>query len=117
MYTTVEKKTNLIKRKYTISLAIALTFISLCTYTGDAFFTIRNDRININKRVELINTAKLNNKEKVEIPSIHGNSKYSVFYGNPENSDFLSYNSSEWPNSTIAKYYGIHEIVRNDKLN
>lgn len=116
LYTSLESKKIFYTKKYVISLALLLAFISACTYFGDTLPAIKNDENQIFKRIELINIAKSNNISEVEIPSIKVTSKYSIFYSNPSNSDFLSYDSSEWPNRIIAKYYGIEKIIRNDSI-
>ena len=112
LYMHVESKKLYSIKKYTFSIAVLLFFIASCTYCGDALSAIKNDNIKINRRIELINIAKNNDMDEVEVPSIFTTSKYSII----ANNDYLSYDSAEWPNSTIAKYYGLEKVIRNDNV-
>ena len=61
-----------------------------------------------NQRETIITEAINSGKSTVEIPSIYGYSAYSIY----DDIGDLNSNSTEWPNTAIAKYYGINEIEK-----
>ena len=53
--------------------------------------------------------SSINNREReVELVPIRGYSKYSCFGSGGD----LAYNSEEWPNTAIARYYGLDKVER-----
>lgn len=61
-------------------------------------------------RVTRIEQAKQRGETEVRVSAIWSTSKYSVFYPNAD----ISYNSDDWPNTSIANYYGVERIIRDD---
>lgn len=91
---------------------IAIGFILiLCVSTYvNAFFELKNIDAVYYDRVAAIEAAVSFNEDRVEIPNIYGRSGYSCYSVSGD----LNSDSSKWPNTAIAKYYGINEIVCSD---
>lgn len=99
--------------KVRIGKTIALGFIFLLfasTYTN-AFFELKSVNAAYCERVSTIETARSYGERSVEIPSICGYSGYSCYSAGGDLKD----DSSEWPNTAIAKYYMIDEIICSGK--
>lgn len=60
------------------------------------------------ERIRIIETAVHNGEKSVEISAIASTSPYSVF----DPLGDLSRDSTKWPNTAIARYFGIEEILR-----
>lgn len=91
---------------------IALGFmVLLCAATYiNAYFELKNVDAGYRDRISAIETAIASGERSVEVPSIYGWTGYSCYGAGGD----LSADSSEWPNTSIARYYGIDEIVRSD---
>lgn len=101
--------------KYRIGKRItlcALVLLFLATY-ANAYFDLKNVNGYYYARISRIETAISSEQSEVEIPNIRGWTGYSCYeaYGD------LNLDSSEWPNTAIAKYYGVKEIVLKDDVN
>lgn len=88
-------------------IAIILVFGGIYT---NAFFTVKSANYENDKRLAIINEAIKNGEDSATIPAILDYNKYTPYEGSGE----LSWDSSEWPNKSIARYYGLKEIIRND---
>lgn len=88
-----------------LTIGFVLVFF-LATYVN-AFFELKNVNAAYNERVLLIETAVASNESSVEIPNISGVTGYSCYSA----SGALNADSSKWPNTAIARYYGIEEII------
>lgn len=91
---------------------IALGFVLiLCISTYiNAFFELKNIDAAFDDRVSMIETSVQSEEHSVEIPNICGWSGYSCYSASGD----LNADSSKWPNTAIARYYGIDEIICND---
>lgn len=83
------------------------------TYT-DAFFTIKSAYAENKARLATIQNAIVNGDDTVKIPALinYMDNKYCIY----EESGELSWNPNEWPNTAIARYYGLKEVIREDNL-
>lgn len=98
------------KAKLGKKVAIGFVLI-LCTSTYiNAYFELKNVDAAYRERVSAIETALSSNEERIEIPNICGWSGYSCYSASGD----LNSDSSKWPNTAIAKYYEIDEIIRSD---
>lgn len=91
---------------------IALFFVFIVcasTYTN-AYFELKNIHTAYCERISIIETAEQEGKREIYIPNIIGWSGYSC-YG-PEGD--LDSDSSNWPNTAIANYYGVDSINLKD---
>lgn len=93
--------------KIRISVVTLLIVFSIGTYTN-SFFRLKAISAFHQAREELIVTAVQNGEKCVEIPAIASNCPHSVF----DPIGDLSEDSSSWPNTVIARYYGIDEVKR-----
>ncbi len=82
-----------------------LIFLSASTYVK-AFYELKNIDISYQQRVTTINKAVSKHEDYVEIPNICGNSGYSCYGPRGD----LSFDSNEWPNTAIARYYNIDKV-------
>ena len=98
--------------KVKLGKAVAIGFVLiLCASTYiNAFFELKNVDAAYYDRIETIEVAVSSNEESVEIPNISGWSGYSCYSASGD----LNADSSKWPNTAIAKYYGIDEIICSD---
>ena len=98
--------------KVKLGKVVAIGFVLiLCASTYiNAFFELKNIDASYYDRVAAIETAVSSNEERVEIPNIYGWSGYSCYSASGD----LNSDSSKWPNTAIAKYYGIDEIICSD---
>ena len=86
-----------------------LMLVCAATYMY-AYLELRNIDAAYHARISAIETAVLSNEASVDLPNICGWSGYSCYgAGGDLNSD-----SSQWPNTAIAKYYGIDYINCSD---
>lgn len=79
----------------------------------NAYFTVKSANAENNVRLELIENAVKNGEKSVKIPSLQYYNKWCVYEGSGE----LSWNSNDWPNASIARYYGLDEVIREDNPN
>lgn len=77
----------------------------------NAYFGLKNTYYENKNREYQIYEAKRKGIYEVKLLPIKGYSKYSCF---PIEGD-LKYDAEQWPNSAIAKYYGVKKIIRIDK--
>lgn len=98
--------------KVILGMRIAIGYVViLCASTYiSAFYELKNVDAAFYDRVATIETAVSSNEENVDIPNIYGWSGYSCYSASGD----LNSDSSKWPNTTIAKYYGINEIICSD---
>ena len=97
------------KNVYFISkyLTLILLFVfSITTYTN-ALFDLKNVNAAFLERKQYISEATAKNESIVEIPIIQGYTAYSCY----ENTGDLNNDSSKWPNTAIARYYGIDKVI------
>ena len=100
------------KIKLGVGKIITVSFLLLlcgATYIN-AFFELKNIDVAYHHRISAIEIAVSTNERCVAIPSISGWSGYSCYLSSGD----LKADSDEWPNTAIANYYGIDEIIRND---
>ena len=91
---------------------IAIVFLMLvcaATYMY-AYLELRNIDAAYHARVSAIETAVASNEASVDLPNICGWSGYSCYTASGD----LNSDSSQWPNTAIAKYYGIDFINCSD---
>lgn len=93
---------------------IALVLTCCGTYIN-AFFTVKSAYAENETRLAIIQKAIDDGQDTVKIPALinYMDNKYCAYEGSGE----LSWNSNEWPNTAVAKYYGLKEVVRDDKPN
>ncbi len=84
--------------------------LCMTTYIN-AFYELKNINHCYQNRVNTIETAVLSGEESVQIPAICGGSGYSCYGAGGD----LRIDSSKWPNTAIAKYYGLDEVIRSDE--
>ncbi len=101
------------KAKILIKVASLSTILIFGGIYFNAFFTIKSVNFENDKRLAIINEAITNGEDTATIPAIIEYNKYTPYEGSSE----LSWNSNEWPNSSIARYYGLKEIIRDDNPN
>ncbi len=92
---------------YSITITIITIFGGVYL---NAFFTIKSANAENNIRLEMIENAVKNREKSVKIPSLQYYNKWCVYEGSGE----LSWNSNDWPNASIARYYGLDEVIRED---
>lgn len=105
----VSKSKEVLGQRIIIGIIAILCALCASTYFN-AFFDLKNVDAAYNNRIEEIENAVLSNKEAAEIPCIYGYTGYSCY----DNIGDLNADSDKWPNTAIAKYYGIDEIVRKE---
>lgn len=85
-----------------------LGVLSICIFGSciNTYFDLKNVYIENSTRIESILSQIADGEQTIYIKTISSNSKYSCFqyYGD------LSEDSSEWPNTDIAKFYGAETI-------
>lgn len=103
---------NLNNRTVTIATRWIVALLVICTLPvyAHGLQNIRNRSWDNYVRVSRIEQAKRQGETEVRVSAIWSTSKYSVFYPNAD----LSYNSDDWPNISIANYYGVERIIRDD---
>ena len=85
--------------------------LALCISTYfNAFFELKNVNSFFNNREAIIEASVESGEHSVEIASIGGESGYSCY---PASGD-LGGDSNEFPNTAIAKYYKLDEIICSD---
>lgn len=84
----------------------------LCTWVN-AYWGLKNTYYESVYREERIYSSINNGKREIELVPIRGYSKYSCFSSGGD----LAYNSEEWPNTAIARYYGLDKIERVERYN
>lgn len=89
---------------------VLILLVSLGTY-GNAYFDLKNIYYEDVNRSQLIYAAKESGQDSVEIPAINSISKYSCFTYEGD----LAWKADVWPNTALAKYYGVNWIIRKDK--
>lgn len=109
LYNELEFKTADLK-KFGIAAALILSVSALGTY-ADNVFNLYYTNNQFNQRSAYIQEQVESGQSVVEIPAITGTGKYTLF-----GSGDLVYDSDEWPNVSIAAYYGAEKIVRNDNV-
>ena len=97
-------------KKYEIGTVVILSILCLFFSTSyiEAILKLRQTRVSFDNRVDQIMYKKDNNINDVIIPTIIGYSKYDCYTSFGD----LSNNSNEWPNTAIAKYYGVKSISK-----
>ena len=76
-----------------------------------SIFNLYYSNNQFNQRSEYIQQQVEDGQTVVEVPAITSDGKYTLF-GDGD----LIYDSNEWPNVSVAKYYGAEKIVRNDDV-
>ncbi|WP_195955504.1 DUF3329 domain-containing protein [Clostridium saudiense] len=96
------------KFKILIITTISIVCILFCTSYIDAILKLRQTKLLVNQRVLKITSQKDKDNSSITIPDIIGYSKYDCYtsYGD------LSDNSTEWPNTAIARYYNVNSIEK-----
>ena len=79
----------------------------LCTWIN-AYLGLKNTYYENVYREEKIYSSINNGEREIELVPIRGYSKYSCFGSGGD----LAYNSEEWPNTAIARYYGLDKVER-----
>ncbi len=79
----------------------------------NAVFTVKSANYENSKRLALIYEAVENGEDTATIPALIKYNKYTPY----EESGELSWDPSEWPNKSIARYYGLKKLVRDDNMN
>lgn len=97
--------------KVSRTVIMLLCLISIATY-GIAFYNLKNIYYENAMRESLIEEVKRNDLGTVYVPAIKSNSKYSCFTYAGD----LNYSSEEWPNTAIARYYGMDTVIREDDV-
>lgn len=89
-----------------LKIIIVLVCMFFCTSYIEAVLKLRQTTYSFNERIQNIIEHKEDNVTEITIPSIIGYSKYDCYtrFGD------LSSDSNKWPNTAIAKYYGIDSI-------
>ena len=73
----------------------------------NAYYEIKNVYSAYNDRVAIIENAIASGETSVEIPTIRGSSGYSCYSPGGD----LCIDSSVWPNTSIASYFDVNEII------
>lgn len=93
--------------KVRIVVAMLLVAISVGSYIN-GLVRLKSIYVFHQQRIEMIENAKQNGQKSVEISAISSTSPYSVFGPIGD----LNWNSKTWPNTAMARYFGIEEIIR-----
>ena len=100
-------KYSILVKKFSIILMIILSFKSISNFS-DAYKDIKDTRYCINDHVNQINKQLNKGIKDVSVKNYpSANNKYNAFNYN----GYLTYDSSSWTNSWIAKYYGVSSII------
>ena len=100
-------KYSILVKKFSIILMIILSFKSISNFS-DAYKDIKDTRYCINDHVNQINKQLNKGIKNVSVKNYpSANNKYNAFNYN----GYLTYDSSSWTNSWIAKYYGVSSII------
>ena len=111
-YVEVVIKSHLKKAKH-VQIVFISTFILLCSCIYiNAYVSLNAVLYQYNIRMAIIEECIEKNQNEAYMPSIRSNSKYSCF----EWSGDLGWDSDTWPNTALAKYYGIPKIIRDDTI-
>ena len=97
-------------KKFAVAAVIILSLSAVGTY-GNNIFNLYYSNNQFNQRSEYIQQQVEDGQTVVEVPAITSDGKYTLF-GDGD----LIYDSNEWPNVSVAKYYGAEKIVRNDDV-
>ncbi|WP_195986760.1 DUF6056 family protein [Clostridium sp. D53t1_180928_C8] len=89
-----------------VLLTLSILYLFFCTSYIEAVLKLRQTRASFDYRVSQIISQKEDNIYDINIPTIMGYSKYDCYTGFGD----LSNDSNEWPNTAIAKYYGVNSI-------
>lgn len=106
----VLRAVEVLRDKIRIELNVAtavLLMAFLCTWIN-AYWGLKNTYYENEYREQIIYSTIDNGEREVELVPIRGYSKYSCFGSNGD----LAYNSEEWPNTAIARYYGLDKVER-----
>lgn len=88
---------------------VFLLVLCVSTYTN-ALVELRHVNEAYHERVSIIENAISSGEKNIEIPSIYGWSGYSCYSASGD----LEVDSSKWPNTAIASYYGVEKIICTD---
>jgi hypothetical protein len=98
------------KYKKVVAITTAVIVVTFGGIYMNAFFTVKSANFENDKRLVLINQAVENGEDTVTIPAILDYNKYTPYEGSGE----LSWDPSLWPNTSMARYYGFKEVIRDD---
>lgn len=93
-------------RMWRINILLFFSLLCVSTYIN-AFFELKNINAAFQEREHIIQTAISQEAASVEIPNICGWSGYSCYGADGD----LNSDSRKWPNTAIARYYGIDEVI------
>lgn len=95
---------------YAITAVMALSVICFGTSYINAYLDLKQTKIMVDNRVATIEQAIAAEEATVILDPIYGFTKYNIYssYGD------LSKTSDTWPNTTIAKYYGVEKIINSN---
>lgn len=102
-------------RKIRTTMLLCCVVSCLCIY-AKVYIVLREQAIQNNKRIEMIQECIKNNQDVAYIPTIlHGAGipRYSII---TRGEDIISRNPEEWRNRAMAKYYGISKIILLDEV-
>lgn len=99
------KSLNINENIYRKIIVVMLVIVSLSTYFN-AFFDVKNVYIAYQERDYEIRQQIAEGKSIVEIPIVQGWTKYSCCDGTGD----LNEDENQWPNTAIAKYYGVDKV-------
>lgn len=89
-------------------VATAVLLAAFLSTWVNAYLGLKNTYYENIYREQKIYSSINNGEREVELVPIRGYSKYSCFGSGGD----LAYNSEEWPNTAIARYYGLDKVER-----
>lgn len=88
-----------------------VTVVVLIFYIPD-YFKAYNDvsttKLAVEQRIEVIENSKANGQTRVELKSISGNSRFDPYVPAGDLND----DSSTWPNTAVAMYFDLDEVIK-----
>lgn len=96
----------------TVASVIVLAIICFGTSYIDAYLDLKQTKIMADNRKSTIEQAIENQKYDVLLEPIYGFTKYNSYSPHGD----LSPNSEEWPNTSIAKYYGVEKVISTNSV-
>lgn len=94
-----------------VCIVLSVSCVCFCSSYVKAYLDIKATRVLFNDRIQAISQALDNGKEEAIVKPIYGYTKYDIFF---EHSADIHEESERWPNTDIARYYGIKKIINSE---
>ncbi len=96
-----------------ICAVMSVTVVCFGASYTKAYLDIKSTRLLFDEREQAISQAIADGKQEVVVKPIYAYTKYDIFFA--EWADILD-DSRRWPNTDIARYYGIDKIINSESI-